>query len=176
MAFRGVQLVLAMTLVATLSSGASGQSNSCTSALVSLSPCLNYITGNETTPSSSCCSQLASVVQSDPQCLCMVLNSGNSSASSLGINVNVTQALALPAACKVQTPPVSQCKATSGPTASPGTPSTPTSSKTPVSNVPSDGSKSTAGTSDANFANIPFSLILTLLLITAYSSSTLSIL
>ncbi|KAF2300169.1 hypothetical protein GH714_010319 [Hevea brasiliensis] len=64
--------------------------------------------GNSSTPSSSCCSQLASVVQSRPQCLCAMLNGGG---SSLGITINQTQALSLPGACNVQTPPVSQCNA-----------------------------------------------------------------
>ncbi|CAL9125651.1 unnamed protein product [Musa acuminata var. zebrina] len=71
-----------------------------------LAPCLNYITGNTSTPSSTCCSQLASVVQSQPACLCSVLNGG---ASSLGVTNNQTRALALPGACKVQTLPVSDC-------------------------------------------------------------------
>lgn len=79
---------------------------SCTNVLISLSPCLNYITGNSSTPSSNCCTQLASVVRSQPQCLCQVLTGGG---SSLGINVNQTQALALPGACNVQTPPISSC-------------------------------------------------------------------
>ncbi|KAJ9696161.1 hypothetical protein PVL29_008415 [Vitis rotundifolia] len=71
-----------------------------------MAPCLNYITGNSSTPSSSCCSQLASIIQSQPQCLCSVLNGGG---ALLGITVNQTLAVALPGACSVQTPPVSQC-------------------------------------------------------------------
>ncbi|KAF2300165.1 hypothetical protein GH714_010252 [Hevea brasiliensis] len=70
----------------------------CASALVGLAPCLSYVTGNSSTPSSSCCSQLASVVQSQPQCLCAMLNGGG---SSLGITINRTQALSLKLAmCK----------------------------------------------------------------------------
>lgn len=79
--------------------------STCTSALISMSPCLNYITGNTTSPSQQCCSQLGNVVRSSPDCLCQVLNGGG---SQLGINVNQTQALALPRACNVQTPPVSR--------------------------------------------------------------------
>ena len=86
--------------------GIMAQSGSCSNVLISLSPCLNYITGNSSTPSSQCCTQLASVVRSQPQCLCEVLNGG---ASSLGVNVNQTQALALPTSCNVQTPPISRC-------------------------------------------------------------------
>ncbi|KAH0458045.1 hypothetical protein IEQ34_013360 [Dendrobium chrysotoxum] len=112
---------------------AAGQSG-CTSALISLSPCLNYISGSSSTPSSSCCSQLASIVQSQPQCLCMVVNGGG---SIVGISINKTQALALPSACKVQTPPVSACNAVTGgssgspPVAPQAAPSTPTAPSTP---------------------------------------------
>ncbi|XP_054794653.1 non-specific lipid transfer protein GPI-anchored 5-like [Prosopis cineraria] len=101
--------LMVVVMVGMLCAGAAAQS-SCTNVLVSLSPCLNYIQGNSSTPSSSCCSQLSSVVRSQPQCLCQVLSGGG---SSLGININQTQALALPSACKVQTPPTSQCKAAS---------------------------------------------------------------
>ncbi|KAL0371287.1 UNVERIFIED_CONTAM: hypothetical protein Sangu_0446800 [Sesamum angustifolium] len=91
----------------------------CTMALVSLSPCLNYVTGNSSSPTSSCCTRLSSVVQSQPQCLCALLKGGS---SSLGIAINQTLALALPGACNVQTPPVSQCNAANGPPASAPTP------------------------------------------------------
>lgn len=102
-----MEMGLVLVVMAMLCAGAAAQSqSSCTNVLVSLSPCLNYITGNSSTPSSGCCSQLASVVRSQPQCLCQVLSGGG---SSLGININQTQALALPVACKVQTPPTSQC-------------------------------------------------------------------
>lgn len=93
-------------LVTVLFEKAAAQSNSCGNALVSLSPCLTYITGNSTTPSSSCCQQLRTVIQAEPQCLCMVINGGG---AGMGINVNQTQALALPGACNLQTPPLSQC-------------------------------------------------------------------
>lgn len=78
----------------------------CMPTIVSLSPCLGFITGNSSTPSSSCCTQLASVVQTQAQCLCTVLNGG----PQLPLVINQTQALTLPGACKIQTPPPSQCK------------------------------------------------------------------
>ncbi|KAL1342643.1 hypothetical protein HN51_029170 [Arachis hypogaea] len=102
--------ILVVVAIGMMLGGAAAQS-SCTSALVNLSPCLNYIQGRSSTPSSGCCSQLSNVVRSEPQCLCQVLSGGAS--SSLGITINQTQALALPGACRVNTPPVSQCKAAS---------------------------------------------------------------
>ncbi|OWM77062.1 hypothetical protein CDL15_Pgr002586 [Punica granatum] len=104
MAGRRMKIGLVAVLVvaaATLWAGAAAQSSSdCTNVLISMFPCLNYISGNSSTPSSNCCSQLDSIVRSQPQCPCQVLNGG---ASSLGITINQTQAMALPGACNVQT-------------------------------------------------------------------------
>jgi len=105
MASKGVQLSLMLVLSMMFCHGATAQSG-CTTALMGLAPCLNYVTGNSSTPSSSCCSQLATIVQSQPQCLCTLVNGGG---SSFGIAINQTLALALPGACNVKTPPASQC-------------------------------------------------------------------
>ncbi|CAH8387981.1 unnamed protein product [Eruca vesicaria subsp. sativa] len=102
----GMCLVFLTVFMAMMSSIRVSAQSSCTTTLISMSPCLNYITGNTTSPSQQCCSQLVNVVRSSPDCLCQVLNGGG---SQLGINVNQTQALALPRACNVQTPPVSRC-------------------------------------------------------------------
>ncbi|OWM77066.1 hypothetical protein CDL15_Pgr002590 [Punica granatum] len=74
MARRRMKIGLVAVLVvaaATLWAGAAAQSSlDCTNVLISMSLCLNYISGNSSTPSSNCCSQLASVIRSQPQCLC----------------------------------------------------------------------------------------------------------
>ncbi|KAK6929935.1 Bifunctional inhibitor/plant lipid transfer protein/seed storage helical domain [Dillenia turbinata] len=75
-----------VTLTAVLASRAAAQSG-CTNVLLGMAPCLNYVTGTSSTPSSSCCSILGSVVQSQPQCLCFALGGG---AASLGITINQT--------------------------------------------------------------------------------------
>lgn len=106
MAAKRIEAIVILIIAVTFWEGAAAQSSDCTNVIISMSPCLNYITGNSSSPSSSCCSQLSSVVKSQPECLCQVINGGS---SSLGINVNMTQATALPSACNVQTPPVSQC-------------------------------------------------------------------
>ncbi|MQL86918.1 hypothetical protein Taro_019456 [Colocasia esculenta] len=98
--------VAVMVTVAALFAGASAQLSGCVTSIVGLAPCLGYISGNTSTPSTTCCSQLSSVVKSSPQCLCLVLNGG---AAQYGITINQTQALTLPGACTVRTPPVSAC-------------------------------------------------------------------
>ncbi|CAL9081094.1 unnamed protein product [Musa textilis] len=123
MAQKSFEVGVAVAVTAIMLSALASAQSGCTSAIVGLAPCLNYITGNSSTPSSSCCSQLASVVESQPACLCSVLNGG---AASLGITINQTRSLALPAECKVQTPPISECNSVAGgPAKSPTTPATP---------------------------------------------------
>ncbi|XP_031253111.1 non-specific lipid-transfer protein-like protein At2g13820 [Pistacia vera] len=151
MAAKRIETVVILIIAATLWAGAAAQSSDCSNVLISMSPCLNYITGNSSSPSSSCCSQLSSVVKSQPQCLCQVINGGG---SSLGINVNQTQAMALPSACNVQTPPVSQCNAAS-PSGSPS--GSGGGSKT----VPSTDGDSSNG----NATKLTFSLLLLLLFV-----------
>ncbi|AEE76657.1 putative plant lipid transfer protein/Par allergen [Arabidopsis thaliana] len=127
-------LVFLTVFMAVMSSTMVSAQSSCTNALISMSPCLNYITGNSTSPNQQCCNQLSRVVQSSPDCLCQVLNGGG---SQLGINVNQTQALGLPRACNVQTPPVSRCNTGGG-----GGGSTSDSpAESPNSSGPGNGSK-----------------------------------
>ncbi|XP_009792638.1 non-specific lipid transfer protein GPI-anchored 26 [Nicotiana tabacum] len=138
-----------------LSLHVSAQSD-CQQVIVGLAPCLQYIQGNATTPSSGCCTQLATIVKNQPQCLCQVVNGGG---SNLGINVNQTQTMALPKACNVQTPSISLCKGTT-PSGSPGSPST-----------PSGGSKGEpSGNSSGNSVKMPYSLLFTLVAIAFFAT------
>lgn len=99
-------LCLAVFILALCLEGSMAQSG-CTNVLIGMSSCLNYVTGSSKTPSSSCCSSLANVVKSQPQCLCTALD--GTTLSALGFNINKTIALALPSICHVKTPPVSRC-------------------------------------------------------------------
>ncbi|GFP84055.1 hypothetical protein PHJA_000549100 [Phtheirospermum japonicum] len=163
MAHQEASLGLALILAAMLWAGAAAQSDDCSSVLVSLSPCINYISGNSSDPSAACCTQLSSVVGTQPQCLCQVLNGGS---SNIGLNINQTQALALPGACNVQTPPTSQCNAAS-PSGSPGS-TTPNSPNTNLGGgsefMPPNGD----GTSDANSTKLGVSVLFFLVSVASY--------
>ncbi|CAJ1977194.1 unnamed protein product [Sphenostylis stenocarpa] len=149
-----MKMGVVLVIMSMLCAGAVAQSSSCSNALVNLSPCLNYISGNSSTPSSGCCSQLASVVSSQPECLCEVLNGG---ASSLGITINQTRALALPTVCNVKTPSITQCR-----DASPA--------ESPNSNPSGTGSRDN-GSSSAN--SVKFSIPMLYLVLAATSAPTL---
>ncbi|CAL1382998.1 unnamed protein product [Linum trigynum] len=140
--------------------GAMAQSSSCTNTLVSLSPCLDFITGNATKPTKSCCTQLGNVVSSQPQCLCQVIGGGGS--NSLGININQTQALALPAQCNVQTPPASRCSNAASPSGSPNAPT----GTGGGSGTSTDGTSS----SDGNNAKLTLTLLFVGIFLASYSS------
>lgn len=96
-----------LILATVLYGGATGQPG-CSDALTSLFPCLGYLTGGSSSPTSNCCNQFFTVVQSSPECLCMVVNSKENSFS--GFSFNRTLALNLPTVCNVQTPSPSHCK------------------------------------------------------------------
>ncbi|CAI9118426.1 OLC1v1019998C1 [Oldenlandia corymbosa var. corymbosa] len=168
MANQRMEMGLALFVVSMILAGANAQSNTdCTQVIISMSPCLSYIQGNSTTPASGCCTQLETVVRSQPQCLCQVLNGG----SSLGININQTQALALPKACNVQTPGASQCKSSGGspassPGAAPGTPSTVPSGRGSDA-VPSTNN----GSSDATSIKLAAPVLFCLLFVASYAST-----
>ncbi|KAK4482285.1 hypothetical protein RD792_009437 [Penstemon davidsonii] len=139
-----VSNIISLVIVLMLWGRTEAQSG-CTTALIGLSPCLTYISGNSSTPSTTCCSQLSSVVQSQPQCLCSMLNGGS---SNLGIAINQTLALALPGACNVQTPPVSRCNGKN----STGTSPTPASSP---SDSPADETPEGEGPTTSSSSNQP---------------------
>ncbi|KAG5554697.1 hypothetical protein RHGRI_012300 [Rhododendron griersonianum] len=200
MARQAIGFGLVLVAVSVLWAGAAAQSSSsCTNALINMAPCLNYINGNSSTPSSECCKQLGNVVESQPKCLCQALNGGG----SLGITVNQTQALELPKACKVETPSSSNCNGKNvlqmlavhqrscdysltkfpssdfgaSPTgSSSGTPASPTT-KTPTTSSSGTGSKAVPSTdsssspSDASSAKMTVSLSFVLLLIASYFST-----
>ncbi|CAN1799096.1 Non-specific lipid transfer protein GPI-anchored 31 [Linum perenne] len=89
----------------------------CSTVVLSLSDCLNYVLKGSTTtkPEGTCCSGLKSVLKTDAACLCQAFQSSG----TLGVPLNMTKALTLPSACKLQAPPMSACQLSSGSTAVP---------------------------------------------------------
>ncbi|XP_028555477.1 non-specific lipid transfer protein GPI-anchored 2-like isoform X2 [Dendrobium catenatum] len=167
MALKGTQSILVIFFfMSSLFAVTTAQSSSsCQSALLSLSPCLNFISGKATTPSSSCCTQLSSVVNSEPQCLCALLS--GDVGSGLGISINKTQALELPTVCKVQTASISQCNTSSSPpsTGSPSTPNNPSGGGS--KNVPSVDT----GSANGSPAEVSITLVISLMFMAVFSSA-----
>lgn len=130
-------LLLLLALAAVTDIAVAQTPSGCSSTLVTLAPCIGYVTGSAAQPSQRCCSALANVVNTNPVCLCQLFAGGN----NIGVNINQTLALNMPAACKVTTPPLSSCKAAgvpvppiSSPPAGPKVPSTGSGAKTNPTN------------------------------------------
>lgn len=80
----------------------------CSALIVNMAGCLSFVTIGSTVdePTSSCCTGLKKILDTNAACLCEGLkNSG-----SMGIKLNVTKASTLPVACKLNAPPVSSCE------------------------------------------------------------------
>ncbi|KAH9289084.1 hypothetical protein KI387_033201 [Taxus chinensis] len=126
-------------------------SSGCATSLITLSPCVGYITSNVTTsPTQGCCTALSSVVQNSAVCLCQLFSTNN----PLGFPINQTRALALPGACKITTPPLSQCKGAPAPSASAGASAPASRGSTNGAPVPASSSSPAAESPSASVGGI----------------------
>ncbi|WOL11765.1 non-specific lipid-transfer protein-like protein [Canna indica] len=80
----------------------------CSSALLGLFDCLTFVEERSTEVKSQkgCCARLKKVVKGGQvSCLCYAFKQG----ASFGVKLNMTKALALPSACRISTPHLSNC-------------------------------------------------------------------
>ncbi|XP_057746060.1 non-specific lipid transfer protein GPI-anchored 31-like [Arachis stenosperma] len=152
----------------------------CSSLVLTMADCLSFVTNGSTTtkPEGNCCSGLKSVLKTAPQCLCEAFKSS----AQFGVVLNVTKALALPAACKVSAPSASNCGLSETPAAAPGlSPQSPAvspssgSSAAPASSTltPSEASSPTpapsAGSSASSLFPISAGSLFLCILLAAFS-------
>ncbi|KAL6184276.1 PREDICTED: non-specific lipid-transfer protein-like protein At5g64080 [Fragaria vesca subsp. vesca] len=79
----------------------------CSSLILNMADCLSYVSNDSKTekPEASCCTGLKTVLKADASCLCEAFKSSG----QMGIVLNMTKAMALPAACKVSAPSAANC-------------------------------------------------------------------
>ncbi|KAL2454611.1 Non-specific lipid-transfer protein-like protein [Abeliophyllum distichum] len=99
--------VALFTTVHSASQSAPAPAVDCSSLILNLADCLTFVTSGSTTkkPEGTCCSGLKTVLKTDAACLCEAFKNS----AQLGVTLNVTKALTLPAACHVSAPSVSNC-------------------------------------------------------------------
>ncbi|KAK6156898.1 hypothetical protein DH2020_011146 [Rehmannia glutinosa] len=90
----------------------------CSSLVLNMADCLSYVTAGGTAkkPEGMCCSGLKTVLKTNAECLCEAFQNS----AQLGVTLNMTKALGLPAACHVSAPSVSNCALSTSPGAAPG--------------------------------------------------------
>ncbi|KAK4441030.1 protein YLS3 [Sesamum alatum] len=69
----------------------------CTNQLVGLATCLPYVSGESKFPPMDCCTGFKQVLRNSKECLCLLVKDRND--PSLGLKINATLALSLPARC-----------------------------------------------------------------------------
>ncbi|XP_050204741.1 non-specific lipid transfer protein GPI-anchored 1 [Mercurialis annua] len=107
-------MILCSVLVMFLMNGCSvfGETiaEECSSELQKVMPCLSYATGKTNTPTKECCGATKEMKESDPKCLCYMMqqtHNGSEQIRSLGIQEG--RLLQLPSACQLQNASVSFC-------------------------------------------------------------------
>ncbi|KAB1997300.1 hypothetical protein ERO13_D12G014900v2 [Gossypium hirsutum] len=100
------------------SPSSSSSSVDCSSLILNMADCLSFVSsGSEVLkPEGTCCSGLKTVLKTDAECLCEAYKSS----ASLGVTLNVTKAMTLPALCKVSAPSTTNCAISLTPAGAPG--------------------------------------------------------
>lgn len=106
MGIKGIKIGLCFAVMVAASIGESlaQPPDPCTPVITAMLPCLPFLIADEATPTAGCCTAFSGVLQSQPTCLCVVLNGGGP------VPLNLTLALQLPDSCNVKAPPVKDCK------------------------------------------------------------------
>ncbi|XP_054776657.1 non-specific lipid transfer protein GPI-anchored 31-like [Prosopis cineraria] len=89
----------------------------CSNLVLTMADCLSFVSNGSTVtkPEGNCCSGLKTVLKTDAACLCEAFRSS----AQLGVVLNVTKAVTLPAACKVSAPSATNCGLSDTPAAAP---------------------------------------------------------
>ncbi|KAG8368694.1 hypothetical protein BUALT_Bualt15G0072300 [Buddleja alternifolia] len=112
----------------------------CSSVILNMADCLSYVTltGTAQKPEGRCCAGLKTVITTKPDCLCESFKNS----AKLGVTLNMSKALGLPAACQVIVPNASNCGVSVGTGAAPAVPA--------VSPTPATGAPTTTTTEATN--------------------------
>jgi hypothetical protein len=72
-----------------------------------MADCLSFVSNDSKTekPEGTCCAGLKTVLKADAACLCEAFKSS----AQLGVVLNITKAMSLPAACKISAPSAANC-------------------------------------------------------------------
>ncbi|KAF3445770.1 hypothetical protein FNV43_RR10947 [Rhamnella rubrinervis] len=115
-------------------------SDDCSVIVYAMSDCVSFLSdgSSDTEPDHPCCSGLETVVETNADCICEAFTMS----SQMGIQLNMTRVLALPAACGVPAPPLNDCHIPQPPQSSPSNGELPPQSSPSNGNPPEMSPKS----------------------------------
>ncbi|KAL3818687.1 hypothetical protein ACJIZ3_004592 [Penstemon smallii] len=98
-------ILLALTISAGMAT-IEDDEKECAEELGSLAACIPYVSGSAKKPTKECCDETDKLRSAKPKCLCVLIK--ESTDPSLGLPINTTLALQMPAACHIDAK-VSDC-------------------------------------------------------------------
>lgn len=108
------QLLMVMMMAAVMmmmaAEGGDNLAEKCGQVVQKVIPCLGFATGKEATPSKQCCDSATVIKDTDPECLCYIIqqtHKGSAESKSMGIRED--RLLQLPSACQVKNASISNC-------------------------------------------------------------------
>ena len=87
-----------------------GVAEKCSQQLSSVAQCLTFAQGKAETPTKECCTSVKGMRDSDPECLCfMIQQTHNGSEAIKNLGIQEARLLQLPTACSLKNSSVSDC-------------------------------------------------------------------
>ncbi|KAM3705997.1 hypothetical protein ACB098_03G119700 [Castanea mollissima] len=125
-----------------------GLAEKCSQEMTSVAQCLSFASGKAETPSKECCTSVKGMRDSDPECLCyMIQQTHNGSETIKSLGIQEAKLLQLPTACSLKNSSVSDCPKLLG--LAPGSPDA--AIFTNVSTATPTPTSSSEKANDANF-------------------------
>ncbi|VVA20008.1 PREDICTED: non-specific [Prunus dulcis] len=82
----------------------------CSNQFQKVAVCLSYATGKAETPTKECCESVKGIKDSEPECLCYVMQQANSGSDEIKkMGIQVAKLLQLPTACSLKNASASDC-------------------------------------------------------------------
>lgn len=85
--------------------------NECADQLNKVMDCLDFAKGTTATPSAKCCGSVKDMKDSNPKCLCFIIQQAHGGSSDMVKSLGIQEAklLQLPSACQIKNASVSDC-------------------------------------------------------------------
>ncbi|XP_027343268.1 non-specific lipid transfer protein GPI-anchored 1-like [Abrus precatorius] len=103
-------LLLSLFVLRMVHSEGADLATKCNIVVEKVIPCLNFATGQVAVPTKDCCEATSKIKESDPECLCYVIeqtHKGNAEVKSMGIQED--RLLQLPSACNLKNASATHC-------------------------------------------------------------------
>ncbi|KAI3472130.1 hypothetical protein Pfo_029618 [Paulownia fortunei] len=94
-----ISFLIILMMVCGVSSDFAQDKKECQDQLVSLSPCLTFVSGDAKAPTPTCCTELKKDVTKSKLCLCILIKDRNE--PGVGFKLNATLALGLIPICRI---------------------------------------------------------------------------